>query len=93
MAVGDEDGVTRIHHDQVVHPQQCDVRARGRVENDIVLGINFGNGAVDAVFVAFFIEVFRDGNPGADIVPIEGGLDVEHSVGIFHECVVDRDRC
>ena len=36
-------------------------------------------------------EVFRDGDPGSDIVPVEGGFDIEDAGGLFHEGVVDGD--
>lgn len=91
MAAGDEGGVIGLDNDEVIDTEQSDFAILTGVEDDVVLGVDFGDFGVGFVFFALSVEVFGDGNPGADVVPVEGGLDVEHAGGFFHEGVVDGD--
>lgn len=36
-------------------------------------------------------EILGDGDPRADIIPIESGFEIEHAFGFFHQSVVDGD--
>lgn len=92
VAVGDEQGVIRLHDDQIIHAQQGDAGTLAGVEDDVVFRVDLGNFAVGGVLIALDGEVLCDGDPGADVVPIEGGLQIEHAFGFFHESVVDGDR-
>ena len=89
MAVGDEEGVFGLHDDQVVDAEQGDVGVLAGVEDDVVFRVDLGDRGVDLVVVAGSFEVFGDREPGADIVPVEGGLDVEDPAGLLHQAVVD----
>jgi len=92
VAVGDEQGVIGLHHDQVINAQQRDAGILARVEDDVVFRIDLGNVRVGGILIALDGKVFCDGNPRADIVPVEGRFQIEHAFGFFHEGVVDRDR-
>lgn len=89
VAVGDEQGVIRLHDDQIIHAQQGDAGTLAGVEDDVVFRVDLGNFAVGGVFIALDGKIFRDGNPGADIVPVEGSLQIEHAFGFFHQGIVD----
>jgi len=91
VAVGDEDGVIGLDDDEVIDAEEGDFGAFSCVEDDVVLGVDFGEVGVGAVLLALGLEVFCDGDPGADVVPVKGGLDVEDAGGFFHEGVVDGD--
>jgi len=91
VAVGDEEGVVSLDDDEVIDAEEGDAGVFAIVEDDVVLGFDFGDLVVGLVSVALGVEVFGDGDPGADVVPIEGGLDVEDAGGFFHEGVVDGD--
>lgn len=92
VTIGDEQGVVGLDDDQVIHAEERDLGSFAGVENDIVFGIDLGDGGIDSIVVADGFEVFGDGDPGADIVPVEGGLDVKNAPCLFHEGVVDGNR-
>jgi len=80
-----------LDDDEVIDAEEGDAGFFAIVEDDVVLGFDFGDLVVGLVSVALGVEVFGDGDPGADVVPVEGGLDVEDAGGFFHEGVVDGD--
>ena len=92
MTVGDEEGVFGLDDDEVIDSEEGDTAFGAGVEDDVVLGVDLGEVDVAAIFFADGFEVFRDGNPGSDVIPIEGCFDVEDAARFFHEGVVDGDR-
>ena len=91
VAVGDEEGVFSLDDDEVIDSEEGDTDVLAVVEDDVVLGFNLGDFVVGLVAVTLGREILRDGDPGADVIPVEGGLDVEDAGGILHEGVVDGD--
>ena len=92
VAVGDEEGVFGLDDDEVIDAEEGDVGVFAIVEDDVVFGVDLGDGGIGGVLDALLGEVFGDGDPGADVIPIEGGLEVEDAFGFFHEGVVDGNR-
>ena len=91
VAVGDEEGVFGLDDDEVIDPEESDVRIFAIVEDDVVFGVDLGDGGIGGVLDALLGEVFGDGDPGSDVIPIERGFEVEDAFGFFHEGVVDGD--
>ena len=92
VTVGDEEGVFGLDDDEVIDDEEGDVGVFPIVEDDVVFGVDLGNCGIGGVLDALLREVFGDGDPGADVIPIEGGLKVEDAFGFFHEGVVDGNR-
>lgn len=91
VAIGDEEGVFGLDDDEVIDAEEGDVGVFAIVEDDVVLGVDLGDGGVGGVLAALLGEVFGDGDPRADVIPVECGFEVENAFGFFHEGVVDGD--
>ncbi len=92
VAVGDEEGIFGLDDDEVIDAEEGDVGVFAIVEDDVVFGVDLGDGGIGGVLDALLGEVFGDGDPGADVIPIECSFEVEDAFGFFHEGVVDGNR-
>ena len=91
MTVGNEEGVIRLNDDEVVDSKEGDFKPFLVVEDDVVLGINEGEIAVGSVIAVLLVEIFSNGDPRTDVVPVKGRFDIKNSFRVFHEGVVDGD--
>ncbi len=89
-AVGDQQGVGRIDHDQVLHAQQRHQLAFGV---DVVAGARFDDGIrTQRVALGVALLQFVDGVPTADVVPADiARRNAGHVGRAFHHGVVDRN--
>ena len=89
VAVGDEEAVFGLDDDEIVDAEEGDAAAVLVAEDDVVFAVDGSDLLVGLVVVRNGVEVFGDGDPRSDIVPIEGGFDVEDAGSVLHESVVD----
>ena len=73
-----------------MHAQQGDPRSV-RIEDDIVRGIERRDLAVGGIPFGVVFEIFRDGLPAADVIPIEAGFHHQDAIGFLHDRVIERD--
>ena len=92
VAVGDEEGVVGLDDDHVFGSEEGDVFVVSGVEDDVAVAVEGGDGLVRAVFIGVVFQILGDGDPRADVVPVEGGFDVINLVRFLHEGVVDGNR-
>lgn len=81
-----------MDYDEIINAKKGDLDTLLIVEDDVIFGVDEGEVAVSGVIVTLLFEIFGHRNPGADIIPVEGGFNIEHSLCILHESVVDGDR-
>lgn len=91
VTIGDQEGVAGLDHDEVIDAEEGDFDSFLFVEDDVVFGVDKCEVTVGGIVVALVGQVFGDRDPGADIIPVEGGLDIEDMPRFFHERIVDGD--
>lgn len=89
-AGGDEEAVLGGDDDEILHTDEGHVLA-GLGEDDVVEGVELGERAVVLIAMLVGLEVAADAGPVADVIPVEGGLDIENAGGVLHEGVVDGE--
>ena len=78
MAICDEDGVFSLHDDEIADAQHSNLSLFRLSENDVVMAFYHFERAVGFIAAFRVIEVFGNGNPGANIIPVEASFDIEH---------------
>jgi hypothetical protein len=87
MAVTNQDGIIRSHHDKIVHAEQCNV-GPSLIEDNVVRRINRSDRAIRGVIVLVVFEIFRHRPPTSDIVPIKTRLNNQDTIRLFHDRVI-----
>ena len=49
------------------------------IEDDVVFRVDFGQLGVGFVIASLSVQVIGHGDPRADVIPVEGGFDVENA--------------
>ena len=73
-----------------MNSKQCDGRP-ALFENDVVAGIDCGDGTTRGVALFVFLKIIRHGPPTPDVIPVETGLHHKNAVSFFHDRVVEGD--
>ena len=90
VAAADEEGVGGLDDDEIVDAEEGD-GAWLVGEDEIIGGFDGVEGGIRLISRGIGIEVFGDGGPASDIIPIETGFDDEDAFGFFHDRVIDGD--
>ena len=88
MSVTDQQCILRSHDNEIMNSKQRDTCAIF-LENDVVAGIQRGDGAVRSISLFVFLKVIGHCSPTSDIVPVETGLYHEDAIGLFHNRVIE----
>ena len=91
MTVCNEKGVFGLDNDEVVNSKKGYPRLFTTVEDNVVFGFDFSDFIIGLIIVTLSIEIFGDGDPRTDIIPIKGRFDIQNSGSLFHESVVNGD--
>src|SRR6266576_5263951 len=73
-----------------MHSEQRD-RCSVFLENDVVAGIDRGDGAVRRISTFVLFKIIRDRSPASYVVPIKSGLHDENAIRFLHDRVIERD--
>src|SRR6266496_2273288 len=90
VPVTDQKRVLCLHNNEVMNSKYCDGRSV-LLENDVVAGIERGDGAIRGVALFVFLKIIRHGPPTSDVVPVETGFHHKNAVCLFHDRVVEGD--
>src|SRR4029453_6625396 len=90
VSVTDQKRVLSSHNNEIMNSKQCD-GCPILLENDVVAGIERGDGAICGVCLLVFLKVIRHRSPASDVVPVETSLYYKHAVRLFHDRVIEGD--
>ncbi len=90
LAAADEGGILGFHDDEVLNTNE-DEGAVGVVDDEVIFRGLEDSFTLGMITFGIGRQVAGEGWPGAEIVPVKGGLNHGDVIGFLHDRVVDGD--